>query len=115
MNHGMSADDGKGGDRMEGSVVCRFSGKRVKVRTPRETAVVPVERVGTYLKYGFVITEHQYMECPRCGDVLGAGPDYQPKYCCECGQRLSFSGIVWKEDRHLGYAEGGDAHEPFRD
>lgn len=93
---------------MTGSVVCRISGKRAKVRIPKETAMLPVERMGSYLKYGFAITEHQYLDCPRCGHVLGAGPDYQPKYCDQCGQRISFNGIIWKEDRHLGYAERGN-------
>lgn len=75
----------------------------------KEKAMEPVERIGRYLKFGFVITEHQYMDCPRCGHVLDAGPEYQPRYCDQCGQRVSFIGVTWKGDRHLGYAERGDA------
>lgn len=73
----------------------------------KETAMEPIERIADYLKYGSVITEHQYMDCPRCGHVLGAGPDYQPRYCDQCGQRVSFEGVTWKEDRCLGYVEKG--------
>ena len=73
------------------------------VNMSKETAMKPIERIANYLKYGFAITEHQYMDCPRCGHVLDAGPDYQPKYCGQCGQRVSFHGAIWKEDRHLGY------------
>lgn len=58
----------------------------------------PIERIQTYLKYGFVMMEHQYMDCPRCGHVLNAGPNYQPKYCDQCGQRVTFDGVEWKTD-----------------
>lgn len=63
----------------------------------------PLKRIETYLKYGFVITEHEYYDCPRCGKVLNAGPQYQPKYCSECGQKVTFEGVKWKEDVTLGY------------
>lgn len=69
----------------------------------RDTARKPVPRINTYLKYGFVITEHEVHLCPRCGDILNAGPNYQPKYCSQCGQRVTFDGIVWKPDKTLGY------------
>ncbi len=81
----------------------------------KETAMEPVERIGRYPKYGFAITEHQYMDCPRCGHVLNAGPEYQPRYCDQCGQRVSFEGIIWKGDRHLGYAERRDDLEQVKD
>lgn len=71
----------------------------------------PIARKITYLKYGFVITEHENHYCPRCNHVLNAGPNYQPKYCDQCGQKLSFSGIRWKEDVQLGYAKRGEAYE----
>lgn len=72
----------------------------------------PVIRKTTYLKFGCVITEHENHYCPRCGHVLNAGPDYQPKYCDQCGQKVSFAGIIWKEDRELGFAKRGEAYEP---
>ena len=75
----------------------------------KETAMKPIERIANYLKYGFVITEHQYMDCPSCSHTLNAGPNYQPKYCDQCGQRVSFKGIIWKEDRHLGYISEKEA------
>lgn len=78
----------------------------------RAIAKRPVPRTETYLKYGFVITEHEHHYCPRCSHVLNAGPNYQPRYCGQCGQKLNFSGIKWKEDRQLGFAERGEAHEP---
>ena len=42
------------------------------------------------------------MDCPRCGEVLNAGPDYQPNYCERCGQRISFEGVKWKEKKSWG-------------
>ena len=75
--------------------------------TSRDTARKPIPKTGTYLKYGFVITEHEYHLCPVCGHILNAGPEYQPRYCDQCGQRVDCSGIEWKEDKELGFAEGG--------
>lgn len=69
------------------------------------TAAAPVSGTGTYLKYGFVIMEHVYYRCPACGNILNAGPGYSPGFCGECGQKISFDGIEWKEDRELGYAD----------
>jgi len=46
---------------------------------------------------------------------MNAGPNYQPRYCDQCGQRVSFNGVIWKEDRHLGYAGRRDVHEPVED
>ena len=63
----------------------------------------PKSKIKKYLKYGFVITEHEFYYCPRCEHTLNAGPDYQPNYCNQCGQHLNFSGIKWSEDRELGY------------
>lgn len=62
----------------------------------------PKRKVGTYLKYGFVYTEHENYLCPRCGHVLNAGPNYQPGYCSECGQKVTFKGIVCKAEKELG-------------
>ena len=61
----------------------------------------PIRKVGTYLKYGFIVMEHEYHSCPRCGSILNAGPNYQPKYCDQCGQRIMFRGVTWKEDKEL--------------
>ncbi len=63
-----------------------------------------IVRQGRFLKYGFVITEHQYMDCPRCRSVLNAGPNYQPAYCDRCGQKLNFEGVNYEPDREVGYA-----------
>ncbi len=71
----------------------------------------PVPKLDTYLKYGFVITEHQYLYCPRCGDILNAGPNYQPKYCSQCGQRLDFTETKWPADKEIGYEKGGEVYE----
>lgn len=84
------------------------------VNMSKGTAMRPIERIANYLKYGFAITEHQYMDCPRCGHTMNAGPNYQPRYCNQC-QRVSFNGVIWKEDRNLGYAERRDVHEPVED
>ncbi|MCM1179961.1 MAG: hypothetical protein NC347_06875 [Clostridium sp.] len=81
----------------------------------RNIARKPIPKMGTYLKYGFVITEHESYLCPRCMSILNAGPNYQPRYCDQCGQKIDFSGIVWKADRELGYAERREAYEPVKD
>lgn len=59
----------------------------------------------TYNKFGFVITETTYCYCPKCNEVLNAGPNYQPKNCSNCGQKLDFRGMQWKPDKQLGYAK----------
>ena len=58
---------------------------------------------GTYNKYGFAITLHQYCICPRCNHILNAGPDYQPDYCSKCGQHVNCSDVPWEEEVQLGY------------
>lgn len=72
---------------------------------PKSAARKPTPKTETYLKYGFVITEHDVHLCPRCGKTLNAGTNYQPKYCDQCGQRVDFAGTEWKEDRKLGFAK----------
>lgn len=72
----------------------------------------PIVRKINYLKYGFVMTEHENLYCPRCNHVLNAGPIYQPKYCDRCGQKVSFAGIIWKEDKELGFKKRDEAYEP---
>ncbi len=74
----------------------------------------PIPRTETYLKYGFVITEHEYHHCPRCNHILNAGHNYQPKYCGQCGQKLNFSGVKWKEDKELGFSGRRDVNEPIK-
>ena len=81
----------------------------------RDEEKKPIPKMGTYLKFGFVITEHESYLCPTCGHILSAGPNYQPRYCDQCGQRVSFSGIEWKEDRELGFAKGeATTYEPIK-
>lgn len=74
----------------------------------------PIARKITYLKFGFVITEHENQYCPRCNHILNAGPNYQPKYCDQCGQKLNFSMVKWKEDKELGFSERRDVNEQIR-
>ena len=74
----------------------------------------PVSKLETYLKYGFVLTETECHYCPRCKNILNAGPNYQPKYCAECGQRLSFKDIEWKREKELGYKERGGVNEQVK-
>lgn len=69
----------------------------------KRIAMKPFKRTETYLKYGFVITEHERYYCPRCRKILNAGPQYQPKYCSECGQKVTFKKVEWKKDRELGF------------
>lgn len=75
-------------------------------------ALKPTMKVQRYLKYGFVLTETQQCVCPKCKMVLNAGPNYQPKYCSECGQKLDFAGIKWKPEKEIGYMrENGNGEE----
>lgn len=73
-------------------------------------ARMPITRKSIYLKFGSVITEHESHYCPRCNHILNAGPDYQPKHCDQCGQKISFIGITWKEDKELGFVKGGEVY-----
>lgn len=77
----------------------------------KNVARKPIPRTETYLKFGFVVTEYVSHYCPKCNHVLSAGPNYQPKYCDQCGQKLNFSKIKWKEDKKLGFTKGGGAYE----
>lgn len=65
----------------------------------------PVAKTKTYLEFGFVITEQEFLYCPKCMNVLNAGPNYQPKYCDQCGQKIDFSKMKWKANRQIGFAE----------
>lgn len=77
----------------------------VRIQILKNIAMKPIPEIETYLKYGFVVTEYEKHLCPRCRSVLNAGPDYQPNYCSQCGQKVSFNGMKWKEDKELGYTE----------
>lgn len=84
----------------------------------KEIARKPLPKIQTYLKYGFVVTEHDIYCCPRCKSILNAGPNYQPRYCDRCGQRVTFAGVEWREDREKGYADrqgGGEEYESIKD
>lgn len=81
---------------------------------PKWIARKPRERTMRYRKFGFVITDQQCYDCPRCGEILNAGPNYQPRYCDKCGQKIDFSGTEWKKDRELEYAKRSDAYEPIK-
>mgnify|MGYP002625846129 FL=1 len=81
---------------------------------PKWIARKPLVRTRQYLKFGFVVTEHECHDCPRCGYTLNAGPNYQPRYCDRCGQKIDFSGTEWTEERQLDYAERGNAYEPVK-
>ncbi len=72
----------------------------------------PKVRTTIYLKFGRVVTECEEYLCPKCGSVLNAGPNYQPKHCEQCGRRISFGGIEWKAEREMGFAERRADDEP---
>ena len=63
----------------------------------------PVAESFEYLKFGFVKTKAVRYRCPACNDILCAGPNYQPKFCGECGQKLDFDGVVYADEEFLGY------------
>lgn len=74
----------------------------------------PIAKKTRYLKYGFVITEIEQQLCPRCKEILNAGPDYQPNYCGNCGQKIDFRDTVWVEPKELGYERDGE-YDQFKD
>lgn len=78
---------------------------------PKFVARKPVIRNGTYKKFGLVVTLSQHCYCPRCNRILNAGPDYQPKYCDRCGQKVDCSNVSWKEDITLGYTREVETNE----
>lgn len=86
-----------------------------KAWIPKSIARKPEVRTETYLKYGFVITECEKYLCPRCGNILSAGPNYQPRYCDQCGQKVSFKGTEWKEDKELGFTKRREEREQVED
>lgn len=84
------------------------------IRSKARRARRPIPETGTYLKYGFVITEYEKHLCPRCKSILNAGPNYQPNYCSQCGQKINFAGVKWKKEKELGFAERRDDCEPVK-
>lgn len=72
---------------------------------PKCVARRPMIETEIYLKYGFAVMEHETHRCPKCGNILNAGPNYYPRYCSQCGQKVDFMGIKWKEDRELRFEE----------
>ena len=69
----------------------------------------PIFRTKQYIKYGFVKMEHEYYCCPKCRNILNAGPNYQPEFCDRCGQALDFSNTEWKEVTNATIAQPVDA------
>ena len=39
-----------------------------------------------FLQSGFVPTLTTQVRCDNCNSILSAGPNYQPKFCPECGK-----------------------------
>ena len=71
----------------------------------KQIAMRPITEKRTYLKYGFVLVRCQACLCPACFKTLNAGSNYQPEYCDQCGQHLTFDDIEWEQDEELGIAE----------
>lgn len=63
----------------------------------------PIMQKQVYSKYGLIKTERIACYCPECGEMLNAGPNFQPKYCFQCGQRIDFNEIEWEKEKILGY------------
>ena len=70
---------------------------------PEMNMMQPVPETYEYRTFGFVITRAVRHRCPACNAVLSAGPDYQPKFCGGCGQRVDFTGVTFPEEETLGY------------
>ncbi len=73
----------------------------------KSVARKPVPKIQTYAKYGIAIVGHDIYICSRCKRVLDTGPNYQPQYCSECGQLVTFVSVEWREDRQKGYVLAG--------
>ncbi len=86
--------------KMAGDISLKAIGGRI---LPRGIARRPVPKTTTYLKYGFAVTEDECFYCPRCRRILNAGPEYQPNYCSQCGQRVTFRDTGWKGGREAGW------------
>ena len=72
---------------------------------PKFVARRPISNVETYTQMGKYIIKAVFYYCPRCQQRQNAGPNYQPRYCDRCGQRINFDGITWKEEKFIGYVE----------
>ena len=58
-----------------------------------------------YLKFGFVPTLTTQVLCDNCNNSLNAGPNYQPKFCPECGAKVpDLSNVEWKNE-HVPYID----------
>lgn len=80
----------------------------------KNRAMRPIEKTDKYLKFGFVVTEYTFQLCPRCRHVLNAGPNYQPRYCDQCGQKVTFKDTKWIPEKELGYAREEGEYEPLK-
>ena len=63
--------------------------------------MTPIITKREFLEFGFVPARFQAFICPGCKGILNAGPDYQPKFCPECGLKLDFAGIVFEDIEYL--------------
>lgn len=63
----------------------------------------PIIEHREYLKFGFCRTRFQAFFCPVCKAQLSAGPNFQPRFCDVCGQKIDFSGVEYEKEQHLGY------------
>lgn len=68
----------------------------------------PLVEKRIHVKFGFYRMRCQICLCPRCRHTLNADPNYQPNFCDECGQRLTFKGVEWDEAECLGIWERSD-------
>lgn len=48
----------------------------------------------TYMKYGLFSTEADIYICKRCKKMLNAGPNFKPRYCSNCGQKIKWEGVL---------------------
>lgn len=71
---------------------------------PKFVARRPVIKVETYCRKGLYVERATRYYCPHCSHIQSAGPNYQPRYCDRCGQKINFDGIEWKETEFIGYA-----------
>lgn len=74
------------------------AGRKRRTKMLKCKAEMPYRSFYTYEKFPGKYYCHETWNCPRCRHVLNAGPNFQPNYCDNCGQKLDFNHVEFEED-----------------
>ena len=61
----------------------------------------PIMEFYTYKKFGLASFRAQRFICPNCGEILNAGPHYQPNFAPDCGCALDWSDIKFVAEERI--------------